>query len=431
MSKQKATIFYTLIAPIIVLGLAASFPGCKEDPFKNVELEFWGVFDDSDIYAPLIEAFNKENKHITINYYKKNYETYEKDLLEAMVTGRGPDIYMLHHTWIPRYKEKLLGAPSELITIKDFKENFVDVVYHDFLIDGYIAALPLSVDTLALYYNKDIFNTAGIPQPPKTWEEFLNVVEKTTIKDERGNIIQAGVALGTARNINRSTDILSLLMIQSGANMTDLNDTKATFNESVSLEGGNFYPGERALEFYTDFANQLKSVYTWNTRMHYSIDAFYEGKVAMMFNYSYNIPTIRAKSPYLNFGIAPMPQIKTSTNDIDYANYWGLTTSINSNASYEAWQFITWLADKENVQQYLEAVKKPTARRDLIDWQRNDPDLGVFAEQALTARSWYQVDNLTIEGYLADMIESIVLSEATIKDAINKATNQISLLMNR
>ncbi len=429
MSKQKATILYTFIAPMLIFGLAASLPGCKEDPFKKVELEFWGVFDDSDIYQPLIDAFNEEYKYITINYYKKNYQTYEKDLLEAMATGRGPDIYMIHHTWTSRYKDKFLGAPSELITLKDFQDNFVDVVYNDFVIDGYIAAMPLSVDTLALYYNKDIFNTAGIPQPPKTWEEFLTVSERTTTKDQRGNIIQAGAALGTARNVNRSTDILSLLMIQSGAQMTDQNNTKATFNLSASVDGSRFYPGQRALEFYTDFANPLKSSYTWNTRMHYSIDAFYEGKVAMMFNYSYNLPTIRAKSPYLNFGVAPMPQIKDSTKDINYANYWGLTSSINSEDSNEVWQFIIWLTNKDNAQKYLEVVERPIARRDLVAWQRNDKDLGVFADQSLTAHSWYQVDNSAIEQHLADMIESIVLSQATIEEAINKATNQITLLM--
>jgi len=424
-SKQKATIFYTLIAPMLVFGLAASLPGCKEDPFKKVELEFWGVFDDSDVFKPLIDSFNDEYKYITIRYYKKNSQTYEKDLLEAMATGRGPDIFMIHHTWVPRYEDKLLAAPAELISLKNLQDDFVDVVYNDFVIDGYVAALPLSVDTLALYYNKDILNTAGIPQPPKTWEEFLTVVEKITTKDERGNIIQAGAALGTARNVNRSTDVLSLLMIQSGAQMTNENKTKATFNQLIT----SFNPGQRALEFYTDFANPLKSSYTWNTRMHYSIDAFYEGKVAMMFNYSYNLPTIRAKSPYLNFGIAPMPQIKDASKDINYANYWGLTSSINSDASTEAWQFIVWLADKDNVKKYLEVVEKPVARRDLVAWQRNDKDLGVFAEQSLTAHSWYQVDNLAIEQYLADMIELIVLSQTTIEEAIAEAVNQITLLM--
>jgi multiple sugar transport system substrate-binding protein len=428
-SRPKITTLYTFIIPIVIFGLAASLPGCKSEPFKKVELEFWGVFDDSDIYQPLIDEFNQEFSHITINYYKKNYQTYEKDLLEAMASGRGPDIFMMHHTWLPRYENKIWAAPSDLITLKEVQDNFVDVVYQDFVKDGYITALPLSVDTLALYYNKDIFNTVGIPQPPQTWEEFLTDVERITLKDDRGNIIRAGAALGTARNVNRSTDILALLMLQSGTQMVNSEKTSAAFNQAVTLEGKSFYPGQRALEFYTDFANPLKSVYTWNTRMHYSIDAFYEGKTAMMFNYSYHLPTIRAKSPYLNFGVAPMPQIKASTKDVNYANYWGLTVSINSEAPNEAWQFITWLTQKENAQQYLEIAGKPTARRDLINWQKDDPDLGVFAEQTLSAHSWYQVDNSTIEQYLADMIESVVLGEATISEAIDKAVNKITLLM--
>jgi len=422
--KKKATILYTFIAPILILGLAASLPGCKPDPLRKVELEFWGTFDDSDIFQPLIAAFNEEFKSITINYYKKNYQTYENDLLEAMASGRGPDIYMIHHTWVPRYGDKIIGLSSDIMSLKEFQDSFVDVCYYDFIIDGYIAALPLSVDTLALYYNKDIFNTAGIPQPPQTWEEFLDAVERMTNKDSRDNVIRAGAALGTARNVNRSTDILSLLMIQSGVQMTDQNNTKATFNQLA----GDFNPGQRALQFYTDFANPSKAVYTWNTRMHYSIDAFYEGKVAMMFNYSYNLPSIRAKSPYLNFGIAPMPQISTDSS-VNYANYWGLTTSINSEAPNEAWQFIVWLTGQEGAKQYLEASKKPTARRDLITWQRNDQDLGIFADQTLTARSWYQVDNSTIEQHLADMIESVVLGTATIEEALDKAANQVILLM--
>jgi len=424
-SKIKTTTLYTLIIPIIFLGLAAAFPGCREPPGKDVELEFWGVFDDSDIYKALIADFNAAFPKIKIKYYKKTYQTYENDLLEAMATGRGPDIFMLHHTWLSRYEDKIWAAPSELVSLKELTDNFVDVVADDFVSDSYITALPLSIDTLALYYNKDIFNTAGIPQPPETWEEFLTDVEELTIKDERDNIIRAGAALGAARNVNRSTDILSLLMLQSGAQMVNQERTKATFDQKVE----DFYPGQRALEFYTDFVNPLKSVYTWNTRMHYSMDSFSEGQTAMMLNYSYQLPIIRAKSPYLNFGIASMPQIETSTKDVNYANYWGLTVSHNCQESEKAWQFIVWLTEKENAQKYLELAKKPTARRDLIFWQKDDPDLAVFAEQTLTAYSWEQVDNSSIETILADMIESVVLGRATIQGAINKAANDITLLM--
>ena len=428
MKKNRITL-YTLIAPVLVFGLAASLPGCRDPRPDEVELEFWGVFDDSDLYRSLIEEFKQQFSHITIRYYKKTYQTYEKDLLEAMATGRGPDIFMIHNTWLARYNDRIWAAPFDFITLKQFQDNFVDVVVDDFVLDGFIGAIPLSVDTLALYYNKDILNTSGIAEPPRTWEEFLSDVETLTVKDERGNIVRAGASLGTARNINRSTDILSLLMLQSGTQMINSQKTRATFERSVDLDGERFYPGERTLEFYIDFANPLKSIYTWNTRMHYSIDAFYEGQAAMMFNYSYHIPTIRAKSPYLNFAVSEMPQIDSVSADINYANYWGLTVSHNSEDFEPAWQFIVWLTQKEQAKKYLELAEKPTARRDLVDSQKDDPDLGVFAEQSLTARSWYQVDNLVIETILADMIESVVRGEATIKDSILRAVNRVNLLM--
>jgi multiple sugar transport system substrate-binding protein len=430
MPKIKFTKLYTFVIPVIIIGLASVIPGCKEKP-KDVKLEFWGIFDDSDIYKSLINDFSSQYPHIKINYHKRVSSSYEKDLLEAMATNRGPDIFMLHNTWLPRYQNKVMAAPSELITLKQFQEDFVDVVYEDFVLDDYyICALPLGVDTLALYYNKDIFNTDGIARPPVTWEEFLTDVEKLTLEDERGNITRAGAALGTARNINRSTDILSLLMLQSGTPVVNADESKAVFNNPIRADSGEeFCPGERALEFYTDFANPLKSVYTWNTRMHYSIDAFYEGKAAMIFNYAYNLPIIRAKAPYLNFAVAPMPQIKGADKNVNYANYWGLTVSRNSEVPVAAWQFIVWLSEKENMKKYLELTERPTARRDLVDWQRDDPRIGVFAGQALTAHSWYQVDNSSIETVLANMIESVVLGESTIKDAVGKAAKQITLLM--
>ncbi|MBU1136915.1 extracellular solute-binding protein, partial [Patescibacteria group bacterium] len=325
MKKNKSIILYGFFIPIFIFGLAAALPGCKETPPPEVNLEFWGVYDDSDAYQELIIKFNQEFPRTKITYYKKTYETYEKDLLEAMATGRGPDIFMIHNAWLPRYSDKISFAPESIVPIRQFQADFVDVVINDFLFNGSVAALPLSVDTLALYYNRDIFNTAGIPQPPATWSEFLDDVEKITVKDDRDNVILSGAALGTVRNINRSTDILSLLMLQSGLEIFNKESRSATFDEPVSINNERYYAGERALEFYTDFANPLKSVYTWNNQMHYSADAFYEGKTAAMFNYSYYIPTIRALAPYLNFGVAAMPQIGISSKSVNYANYWGMT----------------------------------------------------------------------------------------------------------
>lgn len=429
MAKQKILIIGVIAFVVLIVILMFGLRGGGGS--KSITLEFWGTYDNYNVYEVLIEAYQKENKNITIKYVQKSFADYEKELLNALAAGKGPDIFSVHQTWLPKYGDKISPMPQtkEFITPKVFQDTFVDVVYQDFVDNDKIYGIPFYVDTLALYYNKDFFNSAGIPSPPTNWDEFLDDVELLTKKDQWGNIERSGVAMGTAQNINRSTDILTLLMLQTGAQMVDSSHSRATFNQTSYLEGGAFNPGRDALRFYTDFSNPTKRVYCWNREMHYSIDAFYEGKTAMMINFSYHISTIRVKSPYLNFGVAPIPQIKDRKFDVNYANYWAQTVSKGSKNPAEAWKFLLYLVRQDNLKKYLENAKRPTSRRDLVEWQKSDPDLGIFANSALSARSWYQIDSQAIEQIFADMIESIVLGAATLDQAINKAADQVNVLM--
>ncbi len=431
MDKKKILII-GIVVGIIVIGIVALGVKRGGSP-KSLTLTVWSVYDDISTYEPVIESYQKANKNIAINFQKKSPDTYEQELINALAAGTGPDIFIIGNNWLSKHKDKISPMPQgeEFLTIQGFQNVFVDVVLQDLVDNETIYAIPLYVDTLALYYNKDFFNSAGIPSPPTTWDEFMEDVEKLTKKDQSGNIERGGVAMGTANNINRATDILNLLMLQTGAEMTNADGTQATFNQGTYLKGETFNPGRDALRFYTDFSNPIKSVYCWNMQMPYSIDAFYQGKAAMMINYSYNIPTIRAKSPYLNFGIAPVPQIKGREFDINYPNYWALTVSKNAKYPSEAWKFIVYFSKNENLKTYLEQAKRPTSRRDLVEWQKADLDLGVFANQALSARSWYEADSSAIETIFADMIESIVLGAETIDRALDKAADQVSILMRK
>src|SRR4030043_2137707 len=126
----------------------------------------------------------------------------------------------------------------------------------------------------------------------------------------------AGASIGTVKNINRGSDILMMLMLQTGAEMINLKRGEATFDEQVSAGGQMYQPGLNSLQFYTNFADPSKKSYTWNNYLDYSIDAFSQGKSAMMINYSFHISTIKAKQPHLRFGIAPVPQPKDSQIDV-------------------------------------------------------------------------------------------------------------------
>lgn len=309
-----------LIVGVFVLLLFLVFGGFGDQP-KGVQLEFWGVFDEPAAFSEAIRTFRRQNPNINIRYVPFPFEEYEKAVIDALAAGRGPDIWMIQSSWLPKHKDKLapLDQNDKDLNYKliNFRQDFVEVAEDDLTNEGQIYALPLYVDTLALYYNKDLFNSAGIAQAPRTWDEFNEAVRTLTKLDKRGNIETAGAAIGLARNINRSTDILMLLMIQSGVQMVDRQRNEATFAGSIGPEP----VGEVALEYYTDFANPLKEVYTWNDNLFYSIDAFVTERAAMMFNYSHQIPVIKAKAPRLNFDVTLMPQIEDTTLRVDYANY--------------------------------------------------------------------------------------------------------------
>ena len=400
---------------------------------QSATLQFWGVFDDRNAFDKVINDFKVQNPGIKVQYQMFTYEEYEKRLIDALAAGTGPDIVMIHNTWLPKHGDKLKSLPATipglkqpLLTIQDYKTNFVDVAFNDFVFSNQIYALPMYVDTLALFYNKDILNSAGISRPPQDWEEFNSDIETLTRLDGSGQVVQSGVAMGTAKNINRSTDILSALMIQTGVKMTDNSNTTASFANPV-----NGTPvGEKALKYYTDFANPSVRTYTWNDVQHYSVDAFIEGKTAMMFNYSHEVGDLKNKAARLNFGVAPMPQV-SSTDVKNYANYWGVGVTTASKFPNEAWKFVAYLASKEGAQSYLSATLRPSARRDLIELQRNDLDLGIFAVQALSARSWYQIDSSAVETIFADMIDDVNFHRSSVKDSLGNAESRVNVLMQR
>ena len=469
------------------------FSGCScQNSATNqnykVNLEVWGLFDDSDAFTKAIQEYKKRNSKIgTITYKKMSVDSYENDLRDALAIGKGPDIFVIHHTWLNKHIDKLEPAPTEILAASGKKalflnpriieDNFPDVVQKDFVKDLKVYALPLSVDSLALYYNKDLLNQAGISTPPKTWKEFDEVVQKITKVDSFGNITLSGAAMGASSDrpgnlgggkINRATDILTLLMMQAGTEMYDSERNMAQFAEfPASFSGKDKAPGQMALEYYTKFSDLNSAQYCWNAQMHNSIDAFIEGETAMMINYSWIIPRIEDKAPKLNFGIAPVPQSKDQSGkgvDIDFANYWGLAvsknkimtteegkpaTATNEQRIAEAWRFLTYLtmrpdfmapflgtaptdsADYDPAAEYAEKQGKPAARRDLIEKQKEDLLLSPFAQGNLIARSWPEPDNLAVEKIFDEMIDDIVLRNENPEEVIHQAQNSVNLLIKR
>lgn len=452
---------------IVILGLLFVFIlstgfGCKtvdketQKAMEPITLTYWRVFDDSDAFEEIINNYKLIHPNITINYRKLRYEEYENELLNALAEDRGPDIISIHNTWIRRYQNKIVPMPSVITlaypvekgsikkevvpelrtsrtpTLKELKDTFVDVVYGDVVLDdNQIYALPLSVDTLALFYNRDLLNNAGIIQAPQYWNKtFQQDVKKLTRQDPLQGIVQSGIAMGGSNNIERFSDILSVLMMQNGATMME--GKQVLFNMiPAATKNTNYNPGLEALRFYIDFSNPGKEVYSWNEDLSNSITLFTSGKLAMMFGYSYHLPIIKAQAPKLNFSVSKLPQIEGSPVEVNFANYWVEAVSKKSKHQEAAWDFILFATKAEQVKSYLDKTNKPTALRALVPEQRNDNEIGVFADQVLTAKSWYKgKDPIAAETALAEMIEAAKKNLDKIMDALNAGASKVQQTIN-
>ncbi|MFA7050411.1 MAG: extracellular solute-binding protein [Patescibacteria group bacterium] len=448
--KKKLISLFLVFVFFLTAGAGCKKPTMQE-AVKPVVLNFWRVYEGQDAFAEIIAKYNAQHPYVTINYRKLRYDEYEEALLNAFAEDRGPDIFSIHNTWIRKYESKLEPMPAQTtmvfpitqgslkkevvpefrtmksLGLKELKQNFVDVVYSDVVLNDKIYGLPLSVDTLAMYYNQDLFDQAGITEIPRYWNrDFQQMVKKLTKQDLKGNILQSGVALGGGKNIERYSDILAILMMQNGASM--MSDAGQVLFQTVPavFQSQNYNPGLMALRFYTDFANPIKEVYCWNSGLENSVDLFASGKLAIMFGYSYHLPTIKTKAPKLNFLVEPIPQIEGATVPTNMANYWVEAVSKKSLYKNEAWNFIQFMTSSENATSYLEKTNKPTALRSLINTQKEDPEIGVFADQVLTAKSWYRGKNpILAENFLADMIQAV------LADTENKTIELMNFYANR
>ncbi|MBX4191748.1 MAG: extracellular solute-binding protein [Candidatus Doudnabacteria bacterium] len=419
---------------IVALGVYFTSGGNKPKPSdEQIELTWWKTFEDSQYISVLIDEYQNTHQNVRINYVKKDAGDYELDLLDAIASGSGPDIFSIHNDWLPKHSQKIIPIPETIMSLREYKDSFVDVAYGDFVKDNKIYAVPLAVDVLALYYNKDILGSAGISQPPRTWPELVSDVQKITKVSKNGVFSRSGIAMGTANNVNRSVDILSLIMLQNGTKFYSDDFTTASFDQTQNTSGAvNFSPGARALAYYTQFANPANVAYTWNVKSDFSVDAFTQGKVAMMINYQYMEPLIKAKSPTLNWEVAAIPQISEEATKINFANYWGEAISKNSKNQLAAADFLKFISSREVLSKYYSSPRKVvSSRKDLIPAQKGDTEIGVFADGALTARSVFKKDADDYEGVFLKMINDVILNNFEVEDALRNGVQQINFSLQK
>lgn len=367
---------------------------------KEITLTYWGLWEPETVMQPLIEEFEKENPHITIQYLKQSPQTYRERLQSALARGEGPDIMRIHNTWIPMFKDELAALPEEVMSASEFEATFYPVARNSLRWEDRIYALPLEYDGLALFINEGIFAAAG-EVPPRDWIELREKASKLMVLDGEGKIQIAGVALGTTNNVDHWSDILGLMVLQN----------KGSLTQSTAELSRN------TLEYYTLFARVDR---VWDETLPASTYAFATGKLAMYFGPSWRVFNLLEINPDLPFTIKPVPQLSESAeSQVNWASFWVEAVSLKSENQEAAWDFLKFLAQKESLEKLyeLEAKLRPFGeiypRVEMADLLKDDLLVAPFLEEAATGRSWYLCSRTEDNGINDRMIKYY-------EDAVNK-----------
>ncbi len=405
-----------VVGVAVVLGLIFFvynfiLPHFFPSKINQVKLVYWGLYEDPLVVAPIISDFEKEHPNIKVEYSKQNIEQYKDRLLTRSNNGNGPDIFRFHNTWVPQLSGLLLPLPSNTISKEDFSKNYYPVSQTDLIKNGAIYGVPLGIDTLNLYINKDLFKAAGL-SAPTTWIEFGDYARRLTVKDENNNIKTAGAAMGSYSNIVHAPSIISMLFVQNGVKLQDM-----AANNQVASD---------ALNFYTSFA--LPQANVWDETLDSSVRAFASGTLAMYFGYSSDFFTIKSINPSLSFDIHPVPSLPGQNATI--ASYWAEGVSSKSTHQKEAFLFIKYLAQKETALKLFDSAAKtrnfgePYARMDLSETLKSSVAYPFVASAPFAVSSFF-VDGTYDNGLNSQMNTHLnVTVDSILKGASPQAATE-------
>jgi multiple sugar transport system substrate-binding protein len=411
-----------IVSLIIWKGVLPLF--AKKQPVP-VTLTYWGLWEEPRVMQAVFDDFTKQYPYIKINYTREDIKEYRQRLTTRIPLGNGPDLFRFHNSWYPMIASDLAPFPKGAIDTNALQQSYFPVVQSDTVKNGAVYGVPLGIDTLALFVNDDILSAAG-QTVPTSWDEFIKVAKAITVKDQTGKIQTSGAALGTYDNITHASDIVALIMMQNGADFSNLSGTKEQAAE--------------ALSFYTSFAKDTNNV--WDSSQDDSINEFAAGKLGMYIGYSWDIFTIQAMNPSLKFSTHVVPNLPGKS--LDVASYWIEGVSSKSLHQKEAFMLLSYLQQKETLEKLYTETAKTRAfgelypRSDLSSLLKQNSLVYPFVQQGPIAVSTYFMSstydsggiNDQMNAYLGNAVRS-VLQSTSPDSAVDTLSNGVSQVLHQ
>lgn len=450
-----------LVVIVMAILLVVSGRGSKGSGTGPTTIKIWSPFDEGKIYKGMVKGFENDNPGYTVEFKyveAANAKEYEAKVVDAIAAGNGPDIWLARNDWLPKHKTKITPFPSAELQWSTSKETNEQDVLNALLseavakqnsMDGKLYALPIAVDSLALYINptvleqvkKDLSDAgsadeAKLENYPSTWEEV--VTWSNLLKSKKnGSIDRGGLAMGTVTNTYAATDVYLALLHQMKGSLFGTDGKSVALHLARVDSSITKFPGKDSLDFFTSFARKDNANYSWDTTLGDPTKAFVDGRVAMMVGFS----SLGADLKKLNKDFDPtvvalpqsIPAVSAPTDRVDYAAYWTHVVSSSSPNQKMSWQLLQSLVSASNLGIYQRQAGKPTVN--LISdpvkpaTRTSSDDYDLFASQVGTSQSEQKPEWQGVDEAIQDMISQVTTLGQSPQAAIDTAADRLKKVL--
>ncbi len=373
-----------------------------------VTIEYWQYNFEARVTAmnQLIEMFEAENPNIKVVHNSDiPYAEFRDKIAASVPAGVGPDVASLFYGWQSAWIDAgyLVPLPEDAFPPATIEAEFSPMVQASF-VDGTLYTLPTAVRTLALLYNKDLMEAAGLDpeNPPSTLDELAEQAVACTVRAANGDYEVEGFVTDLGAQDHHW--FREVLVRQFGGVPYSDDGRTVMYNDDAGLQAWNYL-----LAFKTELETGDNTLFTDST------NAFVSGKVCFHVDGSFRLGTLAANAPDMNFGVAELP----THNGIQstFGSYWthGITKKAAEDqarfdASVKFLQFITsaqagsiWVDIVGELPAQLEAGNNPELAA--------DPKLGAFARGLAYAHATFFADESAQRQAMIDAYDMVVLAD--------------------
>lgn len=371
-----------LLCGMTLLGSLASCGSETGSGTSNgpTTLSFWSRDSDAALIKPVVDAYNASHSNrVKLNLIPAGQ--FVAKFGAAVASGSAPDIVAIDLVYLPAF-----NAANQMtdITAQAHSLPFFDKLSPSHVrlatYNNKVYGLPFSAEGSFLLYNKDLFKQAGldVAKPPTSWAEIEAASKKITAL---GNGIHGYYFSGANGGINAFTFLPYIWA--SGGDVLNTDGTQATFTDPHVKAALAFYHRLWA-EGQIPQSTKVDTGTDWFT-------GFTAGKVGMVGAGAFELSTLKAKYPNINFGVTPLPGENGGTSSFAGGDTIGIPAG--SKHVKEAFDFISWsLSDNVQIDQFAKNGGLPV-RTDLASnkYSQQDPRYLTVSQAFAQGRTPYSV----------------------------------------